>query len=216
MGAPEVNTTLIYGIHVRESANDGSDFTNAAADYRILFLGEDGLLHTKDSSGTVDEPWTGGGGTGQGLVDYGFAQRTAGNITTNNTSWTDVTGPLEVTVSASTADRLECCISGGAYGTEAVTLNLTMMSIVSASPVNDIATGTSPSNTTLGVGAWRAASGAPTAFGGGMIYAVQAGDISGGSVTLRLRYRSSSATNRVLTASDPPLFIYVKNLGAAM
>jgi hypothetical protein len=53
MGAPEVNTTLIYGIHIRESANDGSDFTNAAADYRVLFLGEDGELHKKDSSGTV-------------------------------------------------------------------------------------------------------------------------------------------------------------------
>lgn len=55
MGVLEANTTLIYGIHVRESANDGSDFTNAAADYRVLFLGEDGLLHLKDSSGTVTD-----------------------------------------------------------------------------------------------------------------------------------------------------------------
>jgi len=62
MGTLETNTTLIYGVHVRESANDGSDFTNAAADYRILFLGEDGLLHVKDSSGTVTSPYTGGGG----------------------------------------------------------------------------------------------------------------------------------------------------------
>lgn len=50
----------IYGLQVRESANDGSDFTNPDADYRIVFLGEDGLLHAKDSSGTV----TGLGGTG--------------------------------------------------------------------------------------------------------------------------------------------------------
>jgi len=42
------------GITIRESANDGSDFTtNTAADYRRLFLGEDGLLHLKDSAGTV-------------------------------------------------------------------------------------------------------------------------------------------------------------------
>ena len=63
MGVPEANTTLIYGVHVRESANDGSDFTNAAADYRILFLGEDGLLHVKDSSGTVTSPYSSSGGT---------------------------------------------------------------------------------------------------------------------------------------------------------
>lgn len=55
MGAPEENTTLIYGLHLRESANDGSDFTNAATDYRVVFLGEDGELHKKDSSGTVTD-----------------------------------------------------------------------------------------------------------------------------------------------------------------
>jgi hypothetical protein len=62
MGVLESNTTLIYGVHIRESANDGSDFTNAAADYRIAFIGEDGLWHVKDSSGTVSEPFTAGGG----------------------------------------------------------------------------------------------------------------------------------------------------------
>lgn len=38
---------------MRESANDGSDFTNPDSDYRRVFLGEDGFLKTKDSSGTV-------------------------------------------------------------------------------------------------------------------------------------------------------------------
>jgi len=40
---------------VQEAANDGSDFGNPAADYRRLFLGEDGLLHLKDSAGTVTD-----------------------------------------------------------------------------------------------------------------------------------------------------------------
>lgn len=52
---------LAPGITIRESANDGSDFTNPTADYRRLFLGEDGLLHVKDSSGTVTDPYTSGG-----------------------------------------------------------------------------------------------------------------------------------------------------------
>ena len=51
----------LFGMTIRESANDGSDFTNPSADYRRLFLGEDGLLHVKDSAGTVTDPFTGGG-----------------------------------------------------------------------------------------------------------------------------------------------------------
>lgn len=61
MGAPEANTTNIYGIHLRESATDGSDFSNAAADYRVLFLGEDGSLHVKDSAGSVSDPFSSSG-----------------------------------------------------------------------------------------------------------------------------------------------------------
>jgi hypothetical protein len=49
------------GITIRESADDGSDFTNPAADYRRLFLGEDGALHLKDSSGTVTDVAAAGG-----------------------------------------------------------------------------------------------------------------------------------------------------------
>jgi len=47
------STTPLFGMTIRESADDGSDFTNPGADYRRLFLGEDGQLHVKDSSGTV-------------------------------------------------------------------------------------------------------------------------------------------------------------------
>jgi hypothetical protein len=46
---------LLHGMTIRESANDGSDFTNPAADYRRLFLGEDAQLHVKDSAGAVTD-----------------------------------------------------------------------------------------------------------------------------------------------------------------
>ena len=52
----------LFGITIRESANDGSDFTNPSADYRRLFLGEDGYLHVKDSAGAVTDPYTSSGG----------------------------------------------------------------------------------------------------------------------------------------------------------
>lgn len=47
------STHKIFGVKIRESATDGSDFSNPDADYRMLFLGEDGQLHLKDSAGTV-------------------------------------------------------------------------------------------------------------------------------------------------------------------
>lgn len=216
MGAPEANTTLIYGIHVRESANDGSDFTNAAADYRILFLGEDGLLHVKDSSGTVTDPFTAGGGSGQGLVDMARSKRTAGNVTCNNTNWTAVDTGTDLTMSCTAGDIIEVSLSAGAFGTEAVTLNLTAQTVPGGTPTNDIATDTAVSNTTNGVGAWRVASSASGNIGGTVQYVSVSGDISGGNIVLRLMYRTASASNRVLTASDPPLHFSAKNLGPAM
>lgn len=49
------STAKLNAMTIRESANDGSDFTNPDADYRRLFLGEDGLLHLKDSAGAVTD-----------------------------------------------------------------------------------------------------------------------------------------------------------------
>lgn len=49
-----------YALKIRESANDGSDFSNPDADYRIAFLGEDGLWHVKDSAGAVTSPYSSG------------------------------------------------------------------------------------------------------------------------------------------------------------
>lgn len=51
----------LFGMTIRESATDGSDFTNPDADYRRLFLGEDGQLHVKDSAGAVTDIGTGSG-----------------------------------------------------------------------------------------------------------------------------------------------------------
>lgn len=57
-----------FGLTIRESASDGSDFSNPDADYRVLFLGEDGKLHLRDSSGTVTDVDTSGGGGGESPV----------------------------------------------------------------------------------------------------------------------------------------------------
>lgn len=64
------SSAKLNGMTIRESADDGSDFTNPDADYRRLFLGEDGQLHVKDSAGTV----TGIGGAIADILDLDTAE----------------------------------------------------------------------------------------------------------------------------------------------
>jgi len=63
----------LNGMTIRESATDGSDFTNPDADYRRLFLGEDGALHPKDPTGAV----TTIGGSALTVKEEGSALATA-------------------------------------------------------------------------------------------------------------------------------------------
>lgn len=73
----------LHAMTIRESTNDGSDFTNPDADFRRLFLGEDGLLWVKDSAGTVTHPYDGAGGIAASLAD------TAGDmlVASANDTW---------------------------------------------------------------------------------------------------------------------------------
>lgn len=116
MGALESNTTLVYGIHLRESANDGSDFSNAAAGYRVLFLGEDGNLYVKDSSGTVTQ--VGGGSSGGGLVllEQHTASSSASLDFTSFISSTYDTYKIEVVELAPATDTASCVMSIGTGG----------------------------------------------------------------------------------------------------
>jgi len=80
----KISDALTHGLTIRESANDGSDFTNPAADYRRLFLGEDGSLHLRDSAGTITAI---GGGAGDITTDAAWAAK--GDLivgTANNTA----------------------------------------------------------------------------------------------------------------------------------
>lgn len=56
-------------LFMEEVANDGSATTTPAADHRAFFVGEDGLFHLKDSSGTVTTPGVqAGAATSSGLT----------------------------------------------------------------------------------------------------------------------------------------------------
>lgn len=71
----------LFGMTIRESATDGSDFTNPDADYRRLFLGEDGALHLKDSAGSVTDV---GGALGVPTAHGCRVKRASGNVDIGN------------------------------------------------------------------------------------------------------------------------------------
>lgn len=73
-----IENEKIYGVTIRESADDGSDFTNPDADYRRLFLGEDGFLHVKNSAGAVTDPYE--VATGSAVI----ARKTADEVVNNS------------------------------------------------------------------------------------------------------------------------------------
>ena len=130
--------TNLFGITIRESANDGSDFTNPDADYRRLFLGEDGQLHVKDSAGTVtdigassgaiatDAIWDAAGDLVQGTGANTAAKLTlgaSGKVPTSNGTnlgyayppgyefdYVQITSPASIT--ATTEGTANTCITG--------------------------------------------------------------------------------------------------------
>lgn len=93
MAGGKFSDALLNGMTIRESANDGSDFSNPAADYRRLFLGEDAQLHVKDSAGAVTDIGSGG------------------NVATD-AIW-DAAGDLAVGTGANTAARLAIGATNG-------------------------------------------------------------------------------------------------------
>ena len=156
-----------------------------------------------------------GGGVVAGLPSA-RSKRTAGSYTLNSTTWANVDTGLDYVVPAQVGDVLLVQVSG-LWGGEAVNGYLDAATIVGGSPVNHV--GGTGGATERGVAGWEGEASAVTPIGGGIQYVVQAGDISGGNVTLRLRYRTSAAANRTLFGTgDIPLVWSVVNLkgGAAV
>lgn len=149
------------------------------------------------------------------VKDYARATRTAGNLTINSTSWANVDTGTDLVLTAATGDVIEVGISArvtaGAANTDTA---FDVATIVSASPVNYFATAGGASD--HGVIGWLAKDTQDTRFGSTITRTLVSGDISGGTVTLRLRYRQDTAGNRLFvgTATDPFIW-YAKNLGPA-
>lgn len=60
MALPTASDNQFPKVIMEEVASDGSATVTPAADHRALFLGEDGLLHVKDSAAAVTNPYATG------------------------------------------------------------------------------------------------------------------------------------------------------------
>lgn len=201
---------VIYGLNSADQA--------APSDSSWRLYAKANGIFARSSNSIVGPFATSAGGTGQGLVDYGFNKRTSGDVTLNSTSWANVDTGMDITLTASTGDTVEVAVSAF-YGNEGVTASLDVVTLVSGSPVNSLATGTTPSDSNFGIAGLRIASTSAVVANAAasIMYTLQSGDISAGSVTLRLRYRTSTAANRTLNASPAtPLHFSAKNFGAAL
>lgn len=138
--------------------------------------------------------------------------RTAGDLTLNSTTWADVDNGLDATVAAETGDWLLVGLSAF-WGNQASVGFLDAVSLVAGAPVNSITLKGAPNNSAFGVLAWGGAVSQQGYAGGAIPYQVQAGDLSTGNVTLRLRYRTFSAVNKTLGAQALiPLTFWVVNM----
>ena len=207
-------------VHLAPAAAPASP---AAGSQRLyLDSGDSNKLKRKDSAGTVVTIEGGGGGSGQGLKDFAQAKRTSGDITVNSTTFTNVDTGLDLVMTAAAGDVIECKLmaKGGKSTAGTTYLVFDFQTIVSGSPVNSVT-----SETTAGTGltnsfpAWgegllvtnNNGSSPNRVFSGSKRYTLQAGDISGGTVTLRLR--AFCGASCVVSANDPLLYVEATNLG---
>ena len=147
---------------------------------------------------------------------YARAKRTGASITlSSNSVWANVDTGLDLTLNATTGDVVEYGISA-ILAAQGVETYFDVVTIVSGNPVNSFGFDTTPANppTSYGIQAWLSLPSVTSTLSGSFFRTLVAGDISSGTVTLRLRFANSSATTRSLTSGTAqPLEVFAFNRG---
>jgi hypothetical protein len=149
---------------------------------------------------------------------FKFASRTSGDVSINSTTWVNVDTGLDITLDAQVGDVIEANLVCRVSAASTPYFVADFHTLVSGTPTNSLVTGGAPGTSPASSFAGWARANVPNAptyayLDGSVLYAVQAGDLSSGTVTLRLRAVSSAAVT--VFASDPALKVFAKNLGPA-
>lgn len=148
--------------------------------------------------------------------DFKFFQRTAGNLTVNSTTWADlptIGTTWDAVLPAQAGDVIECGLVAFVAPSGTTYTIMDVASIVAGAAVNYWG-GWSGASTGWGVQAWLGVNTVGHSKGGSVMKTLVAGDLSAGTVTCRLRYRTDNAANQTLCGDAiQPLQFWVKNLG---
>jgi len=148
--------------------------------------------------------------------DWGQTRRESGNFTLNNTSWQNLDTGLDITLAAATNDIIEVAISA-LTGSEAVDVFFDCVTVVSGTATTSFATGGAAASIPAGhqgIQCWRGNDGVLASLGGCMWLKLTSGDIASSTVTLRLRYRTGTATNKnVYAVTNNPFVFTARNHG---
>lgn len=141
-----------------------------------------------------------------------MAVRTAGSITGITNTAINVDTALDMVLQAQVGDVLEYTINGVAAASGTINLILDVATMVAGSPVNYF--GTFDGTIERGVWAWFVTNITPEqAIGGSAWRTLVAGDLSGGTCTVRLRAIASGASATIYATVPIPLHVMVRNLG---
>lgn len=162
-----------------------------------LAVGSNGQVLTADSAETTGLKWAAAGGS----QVTAKATRTSGDVTMNNTGafTADVDTGLDLTIAATAGDVVRLAVQCS-VGAEAAISAFDFVTRVSAADVNFVSSGTATPYT-WGIPGSRGEISTAISINAATLYTVAAGDISGGNVTFRLRYKLHTATNKTLYAS---------------
>lgn len=206
----------VSGGGVSPLTTKGDVFTHDGSADSRLPAGADGQVLTADAAATNGIKWATPSGSGTAAPaasatgKLSRVKRTAGDLIINATGWNDV-GIADVTVAASAGEWVSV---GANFVVFAATnnINFDVCTVVSGSPVNYL--GGSGSAGESGLGGWFAEQDININVSGEVPYQVQAGDLSSGQVTFRLRYRAANTASRTIGASSGrPAFFWARVLG---
>lgn len=146
------------------------------------------------------------------LHPVAIARRASTDVTVTSTTWANFDTALDLTLDANAGDFVEVAVSG-MWENQASDACLDVVSLVSGSPVNSWGSNGTPDNANTGVLAWFGSTGVFSPVGGSITRAVISGDLSGGTLTLRLRTRLLAAGSKDMQAiSTAPFIVMAKNL----
>lgn len=174
----------------------------------LFWMFHQGLIGPKGDTGAI------------GLtVSHKRVTYTGGDISLTSTAIADVVagGVLDIVLAAAVGDDIEFDISAF-LGNQGQFTGFDVYTIVAGSPVNAFGPGLTASlATATGVPGWYHANEASfRPITGSIVRTLVAGDISGGTVTCRLRYAKTTATSRTLSANSVrPLYVWARNIGPA-